>query len=230
MEPARKLSIKRILLAAVATVAQNGSRLARALAVPGAIFVGLTLVPAPDPETSGAIAIGMLQGLISIVLHTLLAINIHRIVLLGADAVPEWGVLNWSRRETQFSLYVVGSGLVVMLMTPLALATVPVGPFLLMGAVFVFGSAVALMFPAIAAEHELDLMSAWQLTQGNLGALIVCIWLVPFALAVPVLLLTQVAWLLPVAAALQLVILTITVTALSLAYTELRRPATAGGA
>jgi hypothetical protein len=44
----------------------------------------------------------LIFGAVQIVLMAILAINIHRIVLLGRASVPDFGIFTWANRETRF--------------------------------------------------------------------------------------------------------------------------------
>ena len=164
----------------------------------------------------------------SVILQTWIAITTHRIVLLGEAGVPRWGLNQWTMRETSYVLYGIALG-VVSAGAGLLLAFIPViGPLLFAALIIIAFSCFSLIFPAIAVEDEVSFERAWQMAQGNILTLIVCVFLFPVMLSLPLLAFALVAAAaplvsLPLIAALQCVITVLTFTALSLAYAEIKR-------
>lgn len=218
----------RIIVGALAAVVERAPVLAKALLLPVMLSTGISLVPLfIDAEDISPVT-GFILSLVSLVLHTWLAITTHRIILLGSEAVPEWGLYRWSRRENLFLLYFLGM-LGGLIMVALLLTVIPViGPLIFIVIALVGVACLSLVFPAIAMEETTSFPAAWALAQGNVPALILCICVLPFVLGLPTFFLA--AYLPPVAAFLQSAITVFTVTVLSIAYLELtRRPATSDG-
>ncbi|MFT7651901.1 MAG: hypothetical protein ACI9ON_001569 [Limisphaerales bacterium] len=216
-----KVNIRRILTGALATVLTAAPRLAYALAIPAVVFVALSFVQTQEEITA---PIFMLTGLITLTMHTIVAVTTHRIIILGPDSVSTWGLTRWSMRETQFLLYLLSMGFGVVMLVSLGLILPqPVGIALAISIAIVVVSCVSLVFPSIAVEQPLTFKAAWDLAQGNIFPLVVCVWLFPIAISLPVGALSMVAYTGPLVAILQLVANALTIAALSLAYTEIKK-------
>ncbi len=209
----------RILLGSLASVVEQRAPLFRALTLPLVLLVVVGLVQ--QPEQSAATM--LLFGLVSLLLHTWFAITTHRIVLMGESAVPRWGLNRWTLRETRFTVFAVAlfSG---GLMLGLLVAIIPViGPVLFVALAIVGVSCLSLVFPAIAVDDPISFTAAWEMAQGYIFTLIICVCVFPVVLSLPLLALSTLAGTGPVVALLQGMVTILTVTALSLAYSEIKR-------
>lgn len=213
------ISPKRVIVGALATVLAELPTLAKALVGPGVIYLALAFYQ-PSEISSG---IAVVLAVASLLLHTVFAVTTHRIVMLGSESVPEWGLRSWSRRETRFAGYVLALVFILGFLVALAVATPPVGPVLLMVLVVVGGPALSLIFPAVALEEEFTLSDAWRMAQGHLPALIICVGLFPTLLAMITFSVTMIPYARPLAALLELITTVLTIATLSLAFSEIRR-------
>lgn len=219
-----RIKISRVLTAALATVVAQATRLAQALVVPAVVYVAMSLVPS-EPETITG-GLFFIMGLVTIVLHTVVAITTHRIVILGPDSVPKLGLTRWTRRETTFLLYIFGFALAISLLVMFGAALPqPFGLAIVAGIAIIIFSAASLVFPAVALEHETSVQTAWQLAQGNFFPLIVCVWLFPIAISIPIGALSFIPYAAPLIAVLHLTANVLTIAALSLAYSEISKNA-----
>lgn len=118
------------------------------------------------------------------ILYALVAINVHRIALLGDDAVPTWGIVSWSMRESRFLgwlilIYVAMMGfilipmIVLMLIGSWAGGASLIAIFAGLGMIAVYFAAVysfcrlMMMFPATAMDRKPNLKWSWRLTEAN---------------------------------------------------------------
>lgn len=77
-----------------------------------ALFVAFTGTLAGPGEVPRSIGVGLLILLVGgIASYVLFAVTLHRIFLIGADAVPKFGLRKWTYRETRF----LGWGIVFFL-------------------------------------------------------------------------------------------------------------------
>ena len=117
----------------------------------------------------------------------------------------------------------LGFGAASLLIVSFALPQ-PFGAAIAMLIAIVLGSAFSLIFPAVALEHEMTFAETWQLAKGNLFPLMVCVWLFPITLSVPIALLASIPYTTAIIVLLQMAANALTIAALSLAYMELKRP------
>jgi hypothetical protein len=135
--------------------------------------------------------VGVESRLVSIVISVvvalftaLLAVSTHRLVLLGADKVPDGGVISLSWREVKFVLYEWLMYLVLLLpvivISPIGMAIGGPDAFdpFVYSAVYALVAALlffrlSFMFPAIAIDESTNVSIAWYDSKG---------WLVSYGL------------------------------------------------
>lgn len=102
--------------------------------------------------------------LVSIVPMTLIAITTHKIILEGAESVPEWGINSFGKRELKF----IGAELLlgICLIPVFILGLIPVIGFLLGRLILYYLiSRVALVFPSIALGKNMTFIESWHKTK-----------------------------------------------------------------
>lgn len=115
----------------------------------------------------------ILTAIMSYAIYLLTAITTHRILILGEESVPTWGLFSWSRREWVFFSNALVIGIILILMfIPAFLIGMPFGQlgnitaigvmFLLVAVVI---SRLSLVFPAISIDKEITLGNAWNYTK-----------------------------------------------------------------
>ena len=214
-----RVSVRRVIVGTAARLLEAAPDLLRALAWPSALFIALNILV----TTEAPVWLMVIANLVSLLLQTIFAVTTHRIIVLGADAVPRWGINSWSTRETRFTLYALGLLLAVIIVTSFAVAIGPFGPLLLLPVLLVLGSSLVLVFPAAALDEPISLAQAWQLAQGNFLPLITVVWLVPTVCALPMVAVLLLGGAMFLLAPLQILVTVITVSALSIAYAEIKR-------
>ena len=213
-----KLLPAKILAGALVSVVERRQALARALLIPALGYLGfewLRLNASSD-------AIKGLAMILQLMAHTVFAVTTHRILLLGDQSVPSWGLQSWTRRETLFLLQVL---LVSFCLVPLLLlAALPgIGILLAIGAGLLVVSRLSLVFPAAAVEQPLTIPEAWALSAPHQFPLLLMVSVVPALLGM---LVSFGSTLVPVpfvASLLGLLLTVFTITMLSLSYSEVRR-------
>ena len=104
--------------------------------------------------------------LATFVIQVLVAITVHRIMLLGPGSVSRWGTISWGRRELRYALHAMG--LLLMIIPVAALAAVPVvGLLLAVATVTWLVARLGLVFPAIAIDRPFSFKDSWQLTANH---------------------------------------------------------------
>nr|WP_320167325.1 hypothetical protein [uncultured Methylophaga sp.] len=114
------MEFKKIVAGALYYVAFYKKELAKALLIPFLFLIAL--------DATGFLNLDQgfsnLVGFLAIFVQVIFAIIVHRIVLMGPDAVSKWGISSWTKRETYFFLHVIG--LVLILTACLLLTFIPV--------------------------------------------------------------------------------------------------------
>lgn len=209
----------KVIVGALASVLAELPVLVKALTIPGIIFLVLKFLPIQEITQATAI----LLVVASLFLHTVFAITTHRIVMLGSDSIPEWGLKSWSMRETRFLGYLLLFILMISVLVAFAIVTPPIGPMIVLVVAVVGGCTLTLVFPAIALEEEFTLGDAWRMAQGHIGALIVCIGLFSFLMSMFTFGVAMIPYASPLAAIFELSTNVLTIAVLSIAFGEIRR-------
>lgn len=108
-------------------------------------------------------------GLLSYVIMLLTAISTHRILILGENSIPKWGLLKFTKREWAFFTAGIFMGLITIpVLIPVVLLGIPFGQVgYIIGGVFavtiflVVVSRISLVFPAISIDKEATFTDAW---------------------------------------------------------------------
>ncbi|WP_423896790.1 hypothetical protein [Candidatus Pelagadaptatus aseana] len=124
-------------------------------------------------------------GVLSILIHVNVAITTHRMLLLGPDSVPEWGINRWSKRETLFAFHMLFLILLLCLIV-IPLAFIPtVGMTLGVLVFFWLACRFSLAFPGIAVNEAVSFKLSWKLTQRHQFPLAVVLIIFPLVLFIP---------------------------------------------
>ncbi|MEM8767003.1 MAG: hypothetical protein AAGE43_06150, partial [Pseudomonadota bacterium] len=115
----------KVIAGALVFVAERRARFAKALAIPFVVYCSLDFAYLLNPGAVGEALVAFLE----LLAQTVLAISTHRLLLLGDDSIPDWGLTSWGKRELYFVMHLF---LVMLCLVPAALlAFIPaVGPIL----------------------------------------------------------------------------------------------------
>lgn len=114
-----------------------------------------------------------ITALLTYFILLLVAISTHRILILGKDSIPTWGLFEFSKREWSFIVNGLLMGLIVAAaILPVVLLGVSLGNTgVLLGIVvflfvsFILISRFSLVFPAISVDDDMSLSDAWNFTK-----------------------------------------------------------------
>ncbi len=132
------------------------------------------------------------------ILYTFIAVTCHRLVLMGEQAVPRFGLMTFTRRELRFlllmtAIYAMGvlsmiiGGTIAINLLPDSNETIPNyaetvfswASFLLVGFAF---ARLGMVLPATAVDEKRNLSWAWQISRGNSLRLFFVVGVIPYAL------------------------------------------------
>ena len=130
----------------------------------------------------------------AVFISTLLAISVHRLLILGASSVSTWGLFRVTRREVQFLMKTVLLGLFLILP---AIAILVLSK-ILAALVFIISAYVctrfSLVFPSIAADKPLSFLESWEVTKKHRMLMVSATVVVPILLYLPIYLLALLPW------------------------------------
>ncbi len=114
-----------------------------------------------------------ITALLTYFILLLVAISTHRILILGEESIPKWGLFEFSKREWSFIVNGLLMGLMVAAaIIPIILLGAPLGKaggllgmaaFLIVS--FILISRFSLVFPAISVDNDMSLSDAWNYTK-----------------------------------------------------------------
>ncbi|WP_072682273.1 hypothetical protein [Arcobacter sp. LA11] len=162
---------KRIINSTFYPVFENKFILMKALFLPLLSIIVLSELILKYHE-SGFIVIFL--SILTFLLNITIAITTHRILLLGQDSIPPWGLFKFGGREFSFLITSIAIGLtigVVVLFGAIPMMFMPesiIPQIILVIAVFfatVFFSRLSLALPSIAINKEISISDAWDYTK-----------------------------------------------------------------
>lgn len=211
------MPLKTIILGTLGYVFEYRRILLRVLLVPFVLYMALDTISLYKQDWVAK----LLLSVLSLMVQTIFAITTHRVMLLGPQSVPSWGVLSWSRREMLFALHIIGLALVAM---PFAFFTfIPMVGWLLTAASIIWITGrLSLVFPLIAIDQHVTFKDSWQLTRRHQALMIFVVMVFPIALMSPVYLLRLLPYSFVLTSFFTTLTTVFTVTALSVAYKYIR--------
>ncbi len=133
---------------------------------------------------------------IDLAVYAMIAITTHRLVLLGPDSIPRFGLITLTRREAKFFGLLIAVALITMLVTmPIYVASglilepdsvITEITFWSVAAISAYiGARFALAFPAVATDQPMTLRGAWALSRPYQVTLFVLTGAVPILIGYP---------------------------------------------
>ena len=195
------MGFRKIAFGAFGYVYEYKYTLAKALLIPFALYMTLDAVEILEPSFIASIGFAIAY----LMIQTLFAITTHRVILLGPESVPKWGVLKWSKRETFFALHILGlavlTGILGGMVTFLVSMLIPFANILGWGSALIFIGAVAwlfarlaLVFPAIAIDQGVSFKYSWKLTKNHQFLMVLVVVIFPALLLIPAYLLSSIQY------------------------------------
>ena len=181
-------------------------RFLRALLIPALAIIALSYLPdlvqmAEKTDESSILDDGLIRWLIIFIQWTpyvLFAITCHRLALMRAPDVPAYGMLKWTRRESQFMgwiliiiiIYIASYSVIYIPLSEIfgessegitvsMLFESPLEYVSYILAMYIF-SRLSLLYPATALNNQVNLQWAWALSRNNGWRLTLLIGGLPF--------------------------------------------------
>lgn len=161
------------------SVFRNKYILIKALLIP---FILLLLITYFNEQYKDSGFLKIFLGILSYLVTVSIAITTHRILLLGENAVPTWGVLNLTSREIKFILNTLWIGVLIGLSVLLfgvfsalfasifsftsELLVIVFIVFIALLGIYFF-TRVSLIFPSIAVDDKLDIVDSIEYTKNH---------------------------------------------------------------
>ena len=174
------MEFKSMITEALARLILHRNVLYRALLWPLAVIV-ITDVGLGSEHNAIFTALLEIIGLLG---YLYFAIVVHRVVLLGPDAVSRWGIVTWTKRETLFLLHLIG--IVVPVIPLVVLNQVSVWVTLIAACgYFYLTMRISLVFPGIAIGKKFSFHDSWKMTASYNKLMFLAALVVPIITALP---------------------------------------------
>lgn len=214
------MTFKKLVLATIGFVLEYRYQLGRALLIPLLLYIFMELIISVSPNSALTVILAFSQ----VFLQILIAVTTHRMLLLGPQAVPKWGILKWSRRETRFACYAIGLFCFIFIAVIVANFLSYLGLILLLFCLLVI-SRLSLVFPAVAIDEKCSFKESWHLTKNWKRLMLLAVFLVPITFSIPILLLSTIPFTMVITIVLSTCLEIFFIAALSISYKVIRQSA-----
>ncbi len=170
--------VRKIILHAFKSLLDNSAALAKALTIPFILFLFLSALQWFDLY----IGIHYLLYFLGIGLQLVFAITTHRIILIGPDAIPKWGLNKWTSRETVFIFHALAIMLFKLIMNFAQYLPESIrieGGWVCMLIAFWLIGRLSLVLPSIAIDQKISFDDSWKLTRNYQGLMIFIVGFYP---------------------------------------------------
>ena len=181
-----KPDIIKIIIGASVIIYIRRVALSKALLIPFLMFLAMDVLIFKDIP----LFLSLLLLVPNIAIYTILAICTHRIVLLGADSVPIWGLRRWTKRETYFAYHLIKLMLLGFVFAPVMFFW-PLGSILGSPILFYLIARLVLVFPASAIDQGLTFRMSWRLSKNHQSLMILITIFAPIFFGIPIYLLNM---------------------------------------
>ncbi len=179
-EPEYKLPVKRIITHAFLIPWVMRKVLLRSILFPILLLVIVDIAAWALDSPDGIVI--FLLGLASFIFYAFLAVTCHRIVLMGENSVPPFGIRKWEMRETRFLGWVIGiyftaffalvcmgviSTILLSVLGNVGLSLVQLMYLVITVLVLYMMSRLIMVFPATAIDERPSIRWSWELTNNN---------------------------------------------------------------
>ena len=172
--------IKKTIINSIRNVLKNKTVISKALVIP-ILLLSSAIIFQPKEPTALYI---FLATVVTWVIYTMLAVTIHRIILLGPDSVASWGLYVPGGRELEFFFFTFILGL---LMIPVAIfAFIPgIGTVVSIILVIYLIGRLSLAFPSIATDQDIRISDSWNATKNYQVLMFVVVGIFPLIISIP---------------------------------------------
>jgi hypothetical protein len=211
------VNLKRAVIGAFGYIYEYKSALAKALLLPLLLMVAISYLELQSSNFS----ILIILMVVSMFIYAIFAITTHRIILLGPQSVPTWGMYKLTKREARFVLYAIGLGLLTVPFS--VFVFIPfIGVIFFLLAMFYLMGRLSLVFPAIATDNPLTFAGSWEATKEYQLFMIGVVAIFPAVISIPEILLYEIPYMEFLGSLFSLATTVLTVAALSMAYKILK--------
>ena len=217
------MNIKKIILGVFGYMYMFRISFVKALFIPITILVILGYISIDQSELKLVIPLDILSTFIYIII----AITTHRIILLGPNSIPEWGIYIPRKRELHFTIYFIGLSLLTIPFIFISVQIPVIGLIISLLTISYLAARFSLVFPAIATDQNWSFSDSWKATKNYQFSMIIIVVIFPSIISLPEQILNYIPYMKILASLLAAITTVLTVAALSVAFQVItEKPAT----
>lgn len=164
---------KNLIMKSIKDVFDNYQTIGKAVVIPMILLLILNFASNSFSSEDQKISlVNIFFVFLTILVDMVILVTVHRILILGRDSVPSWGIQKFEQREFNFFLKYLIIAIVfvtVVVLTTLLLRSLGVNIFtaILVTAIIlsIFLSRVSLVFPAIAVDAKMSFKESFHYTE-----------------------------------------------------------------
>jgi len=164
---------KNLIMKSIKDIFDNYEAIGKALLIPTILLLVLnfasTAFTSPDKNFS---VVSIFFLFLSLLVDIVILITVHRILILGNDSVPLWGIQKFEKREFNFFQKYLIVALVFVVTVVLSTAffqmlgvNIFVSIFITMLVCAIYMSRISLVFPAIAVDTKMSFKESFEFTK-----------------------------------------------------------------
>jgi hypothetical protein len=170
----------------------NYEAIGKALLIPTVLLLVLNFASSSFTSPTERFSIASIFFIfLALLVDIVILITVHRILILGNDSVPRWGIQKFEQREFSFFLkylavavvFIIGVALSTSVLHFLGISLVA-ALFLTMTVGAIFVSRVSLVFPAIAVDTKMSFKESLEFTRGFKSLIFVTVIIFPILFSV----------------------------------------------
>jgi len=164
---------KNLIMKSIKDIFDNYEVIGKAIAIPILLLLFLNIASTTfTPSAQRFSLVSIFFSFLSILVDIVILITVHRILILGNDSIPKWGIQKFEQREFSFFLkylivaiaFVVTVVLVTAFLQFLGI-NIFISIFLTMMVCAVYLSRISLVFPAIAVDTKMSFRDSFEYTR-----------------------------------------------------------------
>jgi len=164
---------KNLIIKSIKDIFDNYESIGKAILIPTVLLLILNFASSSfaSPDERFSIT-SIFFVFISILVDIVILITVHRILILGKDSVPYWGIQKFEQREFNFFLKYLIVAIVFIVLVAVTTSvlhflgiSIVASLFLTMIIGTIFISRVSLVFPAIAVDTKMSLKESFEFTK-----------------------------------------------------------------
>jgi len=164
---------KNLIIKSIKDIFDNYESITKAILIPIALLLFLNIAATAFTPLDQKFSIASIFfTFLTILVDIVILITVHRILILGNDSVPKWGIQKFEKREFSFFLKYLMVAIIFVTVIVLTTAFLQLFGINLFVSIFVtmlisaiYFSRVSLVFPAIAVDTKMSFRESFEYTK-----------------------------------------------------------------